>query len=233
MEHPLTRALLVDIEGTTSSIRFVHDVLFPYARRRLPAFVVTHGDRPEVQHWLHEAAREAGLISAEQQEIIDLLLSWIDADRKSTALKALQGMIWEQGYRDGEFRAHVYPDAVARLREWHAMGLPIYVYSSGSVAAQELFFSHSEAGDLEPLFSGHFDTGTGAKREAQSYRRIADAIGIEAGDILFLSDVAEELDAAAAAGMRTTLVARAPARCPRECAHPCVADFHAIDLDPA
>ncbi len=232
-EHPVIRAILVDIEGTTSSIRFVHDVLFPYARQRLPAFVVTHGDRPEVQHWLHEAAREAGLVAAEQQEMIDLLVGWIDADRKSTALKALQGMIWEEGYRSGEFRAHVYDDAVARLREWHARGIPMYVYSSGSVAAQKLFFSHSEAGDLEPLFSGHFDTETGAKRETGSYRRIAEAIGVPAREILFLSDIVEELDAAAAAGLRTTLLARAPGRCPQGATHPCVADFHAIDIDTA
>lgn len=226
----MIRAILVDIEGTTSSIRFVHDVLFPYARQRLPAFIVTHEDRPEVQHWLHEAAREAGLVSAEQQEMIELLIGWIDADRKSTALKALQGMIWEEGYRSGEFRAHVYPDAVTRLREWHARGVPLYVYSSGSVAAQKLFFSHSDAGDLGPLFSGYFDTETGAKREAESYRRIAESIGVASPEILFLSDIVEELDAAASAGMRTTLLARAPTHCPPGSAHPCVADFSAIDV---
>jgi len=220
--------ILTDIEGTTSSIDFVKDVLFPYARERLPAFVVTHADAPEVQHWLHEAAREAGLVSASQQEVIDLLLGWIDADRKSTALKALQGMIWKDGYAAGEYRAHVYPEVAARLRAWRADGLRLYVYSSGSVAAQKLFFGHSEAGDLTPLFSGYFDTETGPKREAASYARIAAAIGEAPERILFLSDVVEELDAAAAAGLRTTLLARAPATCPADGRHACVADFDAI-----
>jgi enolase-phosphatase E1 len=228
---PSIRAILTDIEGTTSSISFVKDVLFPYARERLPAFVVTHTDTPEVQHWLHEAASEAGLVSASEQEIIDLLSGWIDDDRKSTALKALQGMIWESGYLAGDFRAHIYPDAARCLREWHALGKPLYVYSSGSVPAQKLLFAHSEAGDLGSLFSGYFDTQTGAKRETTSYARIAEAIGIPAGQILFLSDIREELDAARAAGMRTTLLARAPGTCPVDAAHPCVVDFDAIDVE--
>ena len=160
------RAIVTDIEGTTSSIDFVRDVLFPYARKRLPAYVETHGDTPEVQHWLHEAAKEADLIEASRQEIIEMLLRWIDGDRKSTALKALQGMIWKDGYEAGDYRAHVYPEVPARLRAWRAQGLKLYVYSSGSVPAQKLFFRHSEAGDLGPLFAGYFDTQTGPKREA-------------------------------------------------------------------
>jgi enolase-phosphatase E1 len=227
----VTQAILTDIEGTTSSISFVKDVLFPYARERLPAFVVTRADDPDVQHWLHEAAKEAGLVSATQQEIIDLLIGWIDADRKSTALKALQGMIWQDGYANGEYRAHVYAEVPARLRAWHAAGKRIYVYSSGSVPAQKLLFAHTEAGDLTPLLSGYFDTETGAKRDAGSYRRIAEAIGVPAAEVLFLSDIVEELDAAKAAGMRTTLLARAPARCPDAGAHRCVADFDAVDTD--
>lgn len=224
-------AILTDIEGTTSSISFVKDVLFPYARKRLPAFVETHADDPDVQHWLHEAAKEAGLVSASHQEMIELLLQWIDDDRKSTALKALQGMIWEAGYADGEYRAHVYPEVPARLREWQRTGKRLYVYSSGSVNAQKLLFAHTEAGDLTPFFSGYFDTEIGAKRDADSYRRIAVAIGVPAADILFLSDVSEELDAARAAGMQTTLLARAPMRCPDASRHRCVADFNAIEPD--
>lgn len=224
-------AILTDIEGTTSSISFVKDVLFPYARKRLPAFVETHADDPDVQHWLHEAAKEAGLVSATHQEMIELLIQWIDADRKSTALKALQGMIWEAGYADGEYRAHVYPEVPARLREWQQLGKRLYVYSSGSVNAQKLLFAHTDAGDLTPSFSGYFDTEIGAKRDADSYRRIAVAIGVPAADILFLSDVSEELDAARAAGMQTTLLARAPMRCPDSSRHSCVADFNAIAPD--
>lgn len=225
------RAIVTDIEGTTSSISFVKDVLFPYARERLPAFVVTHSDKPEVQHWLHEAAREAGLVSASEQEIIDLLIGWIDTDRKSTALKALQGMIWQDGYRDSDFRAHVYADAARCLRRWSAAGLPLYVYSSGSVPAQKLLFAHTEQGDLSSVFSGYFDTETGAKRESASYSRIARAIDLPADRILFLSDIVEELDAARTAGLRTVLVARSGDGCPAGAGHPCVTDFDAIDLD--
>jgi len=129
----------------------------------------------------------------------------------------------------GELHSHVYDDAVRGLRRWHDGGLRLYVYSSGSVAAQKLFFAHSEAGDLTPCFSGYFDTETGAKRDAASYRRIATAIGVPPGEILFLSDIVEELDAAAAAGLQTTLLARAPSICPAGGAHRCVADFDAID----
>ena len=224
-------AILTDIEGTTSSISFVKDVLFPFARKRLPAFIETHADRPDVQHWLHETAKTAGIIYADRDEIVALLQGWIDEDRKATALKALQGMIWEEGYRSGEFRAHVYADVAPCLQAWKKQGMYLYVYSSGSVAAQKLYFAHSEAGDLTPLFSGYFDTETGPKREPESYRRIAAAVGKAASDILFLSDVVEELDAACAAGMRTTQLARAPASCPRHGAHSCVRGFEAIAVN--
>ena len=223
------RAIVTDIEGTTSSIDFVKDVLFPYARKRLPAFVETHADRPEVQHWLHEAAKEAGIIEASRQEIIELLLGWIDQDRKSTALKALQGMIWKEGYEAGEYRAHVYPEVSARLHAWRADGLHLYVYSSGSVPAQRLFFRYSDAGDLTPLFAGYFDTETGPKRESASYARIAKAIGERPEHILFLSDIVEELDAASAAGLQTGWLLRPPQTMPAEPRHPAYADFDAIE----
>src|SRR5580698_2842666 len=190
------RAILTDIEGTTSSISFVKDVLFPYARKRLPAYIETHADHPDVQHWLHEAAKEAGYVEASRQEVIELLLRWIDEDRKSTALKALQGMIWKDGYEAGEYRAHMYPEVAARLHAWRGEGLHLYVYSSGSVPAQKLFFRYSDAGDLSHLFSGYFDTETGPKRDSGSYERIAEAIGERPEHILFLSDIVEELDAA-------------------------------------
>ena len=224
------RAIVTDIEGTTSSISFVHDVLFPYARRRLPAFVVTHADTPEVQHWMHEAAKEAEFVSAEQQEVIDLLIRWIDEDRKSTALKALQGMMWAEGYATGDFKGHVYPEVAGRLRAWKAQGLSVYVYSSGSIEAQRQLFLHSDAGDLSELLSGHFDTGTGPKRSADSYRAIAETIGLPPEQILFLSDIVEELDAAKQAGMATTMLARAPDACPADARHRCVADFDAVTI---
>jgi enolase-phosphatase E1 len=224
------RAIVTDIEGTTSSISFVRDVLFPYARKRLPAFVETHGDKPEVQHWLHEAAKEADLIEASRQDIIELLLQWIDQDRKSTALKALQGMIWKDGYAAGDYRAHLYPEVAARLRDWRADGLRLYVYSSGSVPAQQLFFRYSDAGDLTSLFAGYFDTETGPKRETESYRRIAAAIDEQPRHILFLSDIVEELDAAKAAGLHTGWLIREPLAWPVEPRHHAFRDFDAITL---
>src|SRR5574337_68175 len=222
------RAIVTDIEGTTSSIDFVRDVLFPYARKRLPAFVETHRDHADVQHWLHEAAREAGMIEAERQEVIELLLRWIDQDRKSTALKALQGMIWKDGYETGVYRAHLYPEVAPRLRAWRADGLRLYVYSSGSVPAQQLFFRYSEAGDLTPLFAGYFDTETGPKRATESYRRIAEAIDEEPRHLLFLSDIVEELDAAKAAGFHTGWLVREPQPLPASPRHPVYRDFDAV-----
>lgn len=221
------RAVLTDIEGTTSSIDFVKDVLFPYARKHLPAYVETHTDEAEVRHWLHEAAKEAGLMEATRGEIIDLLLRWIDEDRKSTALKALQGMIWREGYESGVYVSHMYPEVADRLRAWHAQGLKLYVYSSGSVPAQKLLFGFTGDGDLTPLFSGYFDTQTGHKREVESYRRIAAEIGLPPGQVLFLSDIREELDAAREAGMRTTQLVRPPLSM-SDNGHPAVTDFNAI-----
>jgi enolase-phosphatase E1 len=222
------RAIVTDIEGTTSSISFVKDVLFPYARKRLPAYVETHADNPEVQHWLHEAAKEANLIEASRQEVIELLLRWIDQDRKSTALKALQGMIWKDGYEEGEYRAHMYPEVAARLHSWRGDGLHLYVYSSGSVPAQKLFFRYSEAGDLTPMFAGYFDTETGPKRESESYQRIVEAIGERPEHVLFLSDIAEELDAARSAGLQTGWLLRPPLEVPAQPRHPAYASFDAI-----
>jgi len=201
------RAILTDIEGTTSSISFVKDVLFPYARRALPRFVAARGKEPAVRKWLDVVATENGGM-CEDAMIVEVLQGWIDDDRKHTALKALQGMIWADGYKNADFTAHIYPDAAPALRQWHAAGLPLYVYSSGSVPAQRLFFGHSDAGDLTELFSGWYDTEMGGKRDAQSYRNIVESIGIPAGEILFLSDVVEELDAAREAGLQTVLIDR-------------------------
>lgn len=226
--------ILTDIEGTTSSISFVKDVLFPYARRALPSFVKRHGSEPEVRRWLDAAALDIGGVVSDDC-VVDLLQQWIDQDRKHTALKALQGMIWRDGYRAGNFRAHIYPDAAAKLAEWDAAGHPIHVYSSGSVAAQKLFFAHTEAGDLMPHLAGFFDTEVGGKREADSYRRILAALETAADDVLFLSDVVEELDAARAAGLRTVLIDRiedypTPRVGDAAHGHPRVTTFDAIDL---
>lgn len=200
IEDAPIKAILTDIEGTTSSIAFVAETLFPYARAALPAYVAAH---PEACAPILEAVR-----AIEPGDPVATLLRWIDEDRKATPLKTLQGWIWAEGYAAGPFKGHVYPDAAVALRAWHAAGYRLYVYSSGSIEAQKLIFGHSDQGDLAPLFSGWFDTTSGGKRESASYARIAEAIGEAPGAILFLSDVQAELDAAAASGLRTQLIDR-------------------------
>ena len=203
----MKRTILTDIEGTTSSIAFVKDVLFPYARREIAHFVSRHGDEPEVRRWLDAVAVEQGGICTDDV-IVETLQGWIDHDRKHTALKALQGLMWRDGYERGDYKGHVYADAAAGLRRWAEAGHRLAVYSSGSVAAQKLLFAHSEAGDLASLFSAFFDTEVGHKRDAGSYRVIAAALEHAGDDVVFLSDVVEELDAAREAGLRTVLLDR-------------------------
>jgi enolase-phosphatase E1 len=200
------RAVLTDIEGTTSSLAFVKDVLFPYARDALPGFVRAH--ELELKALSNDIAATVGKTNLTTQETIDTLLQWMDEDRKVTPLKTLQGMVWKRGYESGALRSHVYEDAVRALRQWHAQGLQISVYSSGSITAQKLLFSHTPYGDLTPLFSGYFDTTTGPKLESRSYEKIAESLRIAAKSIVFLSDHAGETQAAAAAGMQTVLVVR-------------------------
>lgn len=210
----MIRAIVTDIEGTTTSLSFVKDELFPYARARIADFVRERAAQPEVARELEQVravmARERGGAAdgIGLDDITRQLLRWIDEDRKVTPLKQLQGLIWEQGYRAGELFGHLYDDAVQALRRWHAQGLGLYVYSSGSIHAQKLLFGHTAVGDLTPLFSGYFDTTTGAKQDVESYRRIASAIGLPAAEILFLSDIEAELDAAREAGMQTCQLVR-------------------------
>lgn len=202
------KAILTDIEGTTSAVSFVFDVLFPYAARHLPDFVREHAGRVDVAAQLDAVRRDSNEPDADVERVVEILLGWIAEDRKATPLKALQGMVWEQGYLAGQLKGHVYPDAVEALKRWHQDGFQLFVYSSGSIQAQRLIFGCSEAGDLTPLFNGYFDTTSGPKREAQSYANITQAIEVEATQILFLSDIVEELDAARAAGMATCGLAR-------------------------
>lgn len=202
------RAIVTDIEGTTSAITFVHNVLFPYAERELPGFVRDRQQDELIAGILDNVRRESGAPDAGTEAVIDTLLRWIHEDRKATSLKALQGHIWKNGYACGDFTGHVYDDAVTNLKLWSDRGFNLYVYSSGSVDAQKLLFGHSDAGDLTPLFRGYFDTETGQKKEPESYARIAVEVDLPASEILFLSDVAEELDAAAEAGMQTVQLIR-------------------------
>ncbi len=203
----MIKAIVTDIEGTTSSIDFVHQTLFPYARAHMRAFLREHAGDDRVQHLLADVEREAHeTLSLDQAA--DVLEQWMVEDRKLTPLKALQGMVWKQGYEAGELKGHVYADTAPALRDWHGSGKRIYVYSSGSVEAQQLIFGHSNAGDLTPLFSGYFDTRIGAKREAQAYVRILEALALPANEVLFLSDIGAELDAAHEAGMQTCQLLR-------------------------
>jgi enolase-phosphatase E1 len=214
------RALVTDIEGTTTSLGFVKDVLFPYSRVRLADFVREHAGDPE----LARLDAETGVTDTEQQ--IALLLRYIDEDRKDPVLKALQGRIWREGYESGAFVAHLYPDVLPALERWRRAGIALHVFSSGSIEAQRLLFAHTEAGDLTALFSGFFDTSTGKKTEASSYRAIAAAIGRAGAEIAFLSDTRAELDAARDAGFVTFAVARAGA--PEPGGHACVASFEQL-----
>lgn len=181
--------------------------MFPYARSHLPGFVQKHQDDPQIRALLDDVCREAG-IGFDLAAAVAQLVAWIDEDKKVTPLKSLQGLIWETGYCQGDFKGHVYPDAAQALVAWHQQGLGLYVYSSGSVQAQKLLFAHTEYGDMTPLFSGYFDTHIGGKRDALSYRNIQAAVGVPAAELLFLSDIVEELDAAKASGFRTVCVNR-------------------------
>jgi enolase-phosphatase E1 len=203
----MIKAIVTDIEGTTSSLSFVKDILFPYAKAKLPDFVSQHQHETSVQKLLLATCQEAN-IDFSVANAIARLLAWIDEDKKSTPLKALQGLIWQSGYDNGELKGHLYPDAIVNLRSWFAQGYALYVYSSGSVLAQKLLFGHSDHGDLTALFSGFFDTHVGGKKESDSYLKIAAEIGLPADKILFLSDVKEELDAAKAAGYQTIWLTR-------------------------
>lgn len=223
----MIKSIVTDIEGTTSSLSFVKDVLFPYARERMGEFIRQRAKDLAVQRELEEVRRISGK-KLTDDEVIGQLIHWIDEDRKITPLKSLQGMIWADGYRQGAFKGHVYDDAVRRLQKWRRQGISLYVFSSGSVQAQKLLFAHTEYGDLTPLFSGYFDTTIGNKRETGAYKKISEEIGSPAGEILFLSDITEELDAARGAGMQTFLLKRDEKTYIRKTAHRQAQDFDEI-----
>jgi enolase-phosphatase E1 len=224
----MIKTIVTDIEGTTSSLSFVKDVLFPYSREHMAQFVRAHAQTPAVQKEIEEVRRLNGK-NLSVDEVIEQLRRWIKEDKKITPLKSLQGMIWEDGYRKGDFKGHMYEDAVRQLKQWKSAGIALYVFSSGSVQAQKLLFAHTEYGDLTPLFSGYFDTNIGNKREADSYRWIVESIGTVPQNVLFLSDIKEELDAARAAGMQTMWLVREGA-IDSKAAHPQTRNFDQIKL---
>jgi len=227
------RAVLVDIEGTTSTMAFVHDVLFPYAEEHLDAYVAAHREEPAVARALRDAAQLAGLDpDADDAAVLAHLHTWIAEDRKATPLKTLQGLVWAEGYAQSALRGHVYLDAAAGLRRWHGAGLKLYVYSSGSVEAQRVLFANSVHGDLMPLFSANFDTKVGSKREPASYSVIAYILDLVPHDMVFLSDVDAELDAAQSAGMQTIRLLR-PADTPAGATtrHPSIVSFDELHVE--
>lgn len=213
------RGILLDIEGTTTPIAFVHEVLFSYARTHARDFLRNNQDSDDVRADVallreeHAADKSNHL---EPPESIAEYIDWlIDRDRKSTGLKSLQGKIWRQGYRDGSLKSQVFADVAPAFERWRATGLKISIFSSGSVLAQQLLFAHTDAGDLTKFIDGYFDTNVGKKGEAESYRKIAVAMDLKPSEILFISDVVAELEAAKEAGMKTLLSIR-PGNSPQE-----------------
>ncbi|WP_255105355.1 MULTISPECIES: acireductone synthase [unclassified Synechococcus] len=227
--------MLLDIEGTTCPVSFVADTLFPYARARLESFLMEHGHDPDLkpllcdlqEAWhknnsdandntfqsesvhLHEQeSQHPPAMQPSLQQLCSFLKFLIDDDRKLTALKELQGLIWNEGYANGSLRAPLFADVAPVLERWHVAGLQLAVYSSGSVAAQQLLYGHSDAGDLRQLFCGWFDTRVGAKQDPASYLRIADSLGAPAGKILFISDSLSELNAAQLSGLHVIFSSR-------------------------
>ncbi len=229
----MIQAIITDIEGTTSALSFVKEVLFPYARMHIADYVRHHAQEAAFLAIREAIQQEVGRILTDE-ELIAVLHRWMDEDRKITPLKTLQGLLWEAGYQRGDFTGHVYEDAVIALRHWHQQGIRLYVYSSGSVYAQKLLFAHTAYGDLTDLFSGFFDTHIGQKRDPSSYQAICQAIDVPPAAVLFLSDILEELAAARQTGLHTGWLIREAQnknndpRAPSD--HRVFSDFTAIDL---
>jgi len=247
--------VLLDIEGTTSSISFVHEVMFPFVLERLEAFVDRNAEQHQVIEACEQIARDAGQVSLSQwlqaanqsldsdhsaassaekssvRSAASLVIAEVqrlmEADVKATGLKALQGLIWADGFHEGKLRSHVYPDVIPQIKRWRASGLDVRIYSSGSIAAQKLFFGHVDGlGDCLDLFSGHYDTTIGSKKESVSYQRIANDWGLKPAEIVFVSDIAGELSAATAAGVQAVASLRpGNAPLPSELAVPKIDSF--------
>ena len=236
------RLILLDIEGTVSPLAFVHDVLFPYARRGVGDFLMRQQASPEVLRALEQIARDSGLgpdsegapanLASESDRAawVSRIHALMDADAKQTGLKWLQGLIWDEGYRSGELKSVFFSDAVESIRLWHRSGLRLRIYSSGSIAAQRLFFAYSDSGDLTGCLEGYHDTTIGPKRAVASYQAIVEAAGLPASEILFLSDITEELDAALEAGCQTAWVVRPGNKPGQTDRHPILRSFAEIQL---
>lgn len=223
----MIKAILTDIEGTTSSISFITDVLHPYTRERVKTYIQEHGEEPAVAKLLDDVRRNLGqeLSNAEMAEQVPM---WIEEGRKVTALKALQGLVWENGYRNDRFKGHIFEDALRNLRNWKERGLGIYGFSAGAAYAQKLLFGFSEYGDVSGIFDDFFDTNVGSKEDPTAYQSIATSIGLNPAEVLYIADSREELDAARQVGMYTVWVVREGALDP-EATHRQVNSFDEIE----
>ncbi len=237
------RGILLDIEGTTSSVSFVYDVMFPFVRRELDKYLCANWDSAALNEVCDLIAKDAGYesfvvwcgneteVGKRQQLIRAEVLRLMDGDVKATGLKALQGLIWQSGFESGEMRAHIYDDVLPAIQAWNDAGCDVRIFSSGSIAAQKLFFGHTAAGNLLHLFRSHYDTTTGPKKKAVSYQAIAKDFGLPPAQILFLSDVPDELDAARAAGLPTGLCKRpGNAKVAAGHGHPEITSFNQVEL---
>lgn len=223
----MIQTIVTDIEGTTTSIDFVYRVLFPYAREHIGKFLTKRWEDPDVRPLLEDVVQAEGAAFS-VSEVRGIVQRWMAEDRKETLLKAIQGLIWAEGYAKGDLCGHVYPDVPVCLRRWHDRGMTLHVYSSGSEYAQRLIFSNTEFGDLTPLFSSYFDTRVGSKRDVESYKMILNRLARPAHEVLFLSDVGQELDAARMAGLQTCQLVR-DARTGHTDSHPLARNFLEVE----
>lgn len=221
----MIKHIITDIEGTTSSISYVKDVMFPYSKQKLRDYIY---DNWQQLDFLKEELSKKYNITPSKDMVINVLSDWIDKDLKEGILKNIQGHIWEEGFLKGELKGHIYDDAYEKLKEWKEKGIYLYVYSSGSVKAQKLFFSHTNYGDITYLFDGFFDTNVGSKKDPNSYANILKIIKASPKDTLFLSDVEQELDSALKVGINTILVLRGQDI--TDSIHSIVSSFYEIDI---
>jgi len=208
------KSILLDIEGTTTPIEFVHKILFPFARRKVPGYISTNFENleSEILQFISEHQKDLGYTDhfdpTSAKSVAKYLAFLIDADRKSTPLKSIQGKIWKEGYESGELKSEIFDDVPDAFERWKSAGMTVAIFSSGSVLAQQLLFRYTDHGDLTPFISSYFDTNIGPKRDSKSYEAIAAEIDISPAEILFVSDIIAELDAAREAGLSTALAVR-------------------------
>jgi enolase-phosphatase E1 len=223
----MTKLFLFDVEGTTTDVHFVHNVLFPYSKSRMKDFILGNRNRADVAGIVNDVKKTVKTeehILLTDYEVINRLERWIEQDLKQASLKEIQGLIWDEGYKNGSFKGHVYPDVKPFFEKITSQGSKIGIYSSGSVQAQKLIMGFSNAGDLTPFISYYFDTKMGHKREVISYQNIMKEVNLPAGDICFFSDIPQELQAAQTAGMKVCHVVR-PGTEPSEVSLPSINSF--------